>query len=148
MHFICNAVFLVFFPECVDINVTPDKRQILLQEEKFLLAILKTSLMEMFGSDVNKLNVNQKLLDIAGRTQNVEVLSMIYGRELKMGKCVFKNPKRKKKIKPKIKKNTNLLSDCYGNDTCQHSRIYSQLCEHKIHTELIDNACKRFLPRY
>ncbi|NXT12447.1 PMS2 endonuclease, partial [Prunella fulvescens] len=52
--------------ECVDINVTPDKRQILLQEEKFLLAILKTSLLEMFGSDVNKLNVNQKLLGIAG----------------------------------------------------------------------------------
>uniref|UniRef100_A0A8B9NSP6 Mismatch repair endonuclease PMS2 n=1 Tax=Apteryx owenii TaxID=8824 RepID=A0A8B9NSP6_APTOW len=52
--------------ECVDINVTPDKRQILLQEEKLLLAILKTSLIEMFGSDVNKLNVNQKLLDIAG----------------------------------------------------------------------------------
>ncbi|NXK18996.1 PMS2 endonuclease, partial [Arenaria interpres] len=52
--------------ECVDINVTPDKRQILLQEEKLLLAILKTSLMEMFGSDVNKLNVNQKLLDMAG----------------------------------------------------------------------------------
>ncbi|NXG71546.1 PMS2 endonuclease, partial [Baryphthengus martii] len=55
--------------ECIDINVTPDKRQILLQEEKLLLAILKTSLMEMFGSDVNKLNVNQKLLDIAGRTK-------------------------------------------------------------------------------
>ncbi|NXT03482.1 PMS2 endonuclease, partial [Jacana jacana] len=52
--------------ECVDINVTPDKRQILLQEEKLLLAILKTSLMEMFGSDVNKLDVNQKLLDVAG----------------------------------------------------------------------------------
>ncbi|XP_062444681.1 mismatch repair endonuclease PMS2 isoform X2 [Rhea pennata] len=52
--------------ECVDINVTPDKRQILLQEEKLLLAILKTSLIEMFGSDVNKLNVNQKLLDITG----------------------------------------------------------------------------------
>ncbi|NWU59523.1 PMS2 endonuclease, partial [Dromas ardeola] len=58
--------------ESVDINVTPDKRQILLQEEKLLLAILKTSLMEMFGSDVNKLNVNQKLLDIAGRIQNVK----------------------------------------------------------------------------
>ncbi|NXA52245.1 PMS2 endonuclease, partial [Nothocercus julius] len=54
--------------ECVDINVTPDKRQILLQEEKLLLAILKTSLIEMFGRDVNKLDVNQKLLDIAGRT--------------------------------------------------------------------------------
>ncbi|NXY89514.1 PMS2 endonuclease, partial [Alcedo cyanopectus] len=58
--------------ECIDINVTPDKRQILLQEEKLLLAILKTSLMEMFASDVNKLNVNQKLLDIAGRTTNVK----------------------------------------------------------------------------
>ncbi|NXV79450.1 PMS2 endonuclease, partial [Atlantisia rogersi] len=52
--------------ECVDINVTPDKRQILLQEEKLLLAILKTSLMQLFGRDVNKLNVNQKVLDIAG----------------------------------------------------------------------------------
>ncbi|CAM9515028.1 unnamed protein product [Bubo scandiacus] len=57
--------------ECVDINVTPDKRQILLQEEKLLLAILKTSLMEMFGSDVNKLNVNQKLLDIAGNLKTL-----------------------------------------------------------------------------
>lgn len=51
--------------------------------------------MEMFGSDVNKLNVNQKLLEIAGRTQDVEVLSMIYDRELKMEKRVFKNPKKK-----------------------------------------------------
>uniref|UniRef100_A0A8C9EI43 Mismatch repair endonuclease PMS2 n=1 Tax=Pavo cristatus TaxID=9049 RepID=A0A8C9EI43_PAVCR len=55
--------------ECVDINVTPDKRQILLQEEKLLLAILKTSLVEMFGSDVNKLNVNQNLLDVAGNVK-------------------------------------------------------------------------------
>ncbi|KAM9012398.1 mismatch repair endonuclease PMS2 [Ara ararauna] len=55
--------------ECVDINVTPDKRQILLQEEKLLLAILKTSLMKMFGSDVNKLIVNQKLLDVAGNVK-------------------------------------------------------------------------------
>uniref|UniRef100_A0A2I2YR29 PMS1 homolog 2, mismatch repair system component n=1 Tax=Gorilla gorilla gorilla TaxID=9595 RepID=A0A2I2YR29_GORGO len=53
--------------ECVDINVTPDKRQILLQEEKLLLAVLKTSLIGMFDSDVNKLNVSQQpLLDIAG----------------------------------------------------------------------------------
>ncbi|XP_077172735.1 mismatch repair endonuclease PMS2 isoform X2 [Paroedura picta] len=43
----------------VDINVTPDKRQIMLQEEKLLLAVLKTSLMGMFGSDANKLAMNQ-----------------------------------------------------------------------------------------
>ncbi|XP_058425283.1 mismatch repair endonuclease PMS2 isoform X2 [Diceros bicornis minor] len=53
--------------ECVDVNVTPDKRQILLQEEKLLLAVLKTSLIGMFDGDVNKLNVNQQpLLDVEG----------------------------------------------------------------------------------
>ncbi|XP_020820943.1 mismatch repair endonuclease PMS2 isoform X1 [Phascolarctos cinereus] len=53
--------------ECVDINVTPDKRQILLQEEKLLLAVIKTSLIGMFDSSVNKLSVNQKpVLDIEG----------------------------------------------------------------------------------
>lgn len=52
---------------CVDINVTPDKRQILLQEEKLLLAVLKTSLIGMFESDVNKLQVSQQpLLDVEG----------------------------------------------------------------------------------
>ncbi|KAM5211645.1 mismatch repair endonuclease PMS2-like isoform 2-T2 [Hipposideros larvatus] len=51
--------------ECVDINVTPDKRQILLQGEKLLLAVLKTSLMGMFDSDAHKLNVSQRpLLDV------------------------------------------------------------------------------------
>ncbi|XP_066198394.1 mismatch repair endonuclease PMS2 isoform X3 [Saccopteryx leptura] len=52
---------------CVDINVTPDKRQIFLQEEKLLLAVLKTSLIGMFDGDVNKLNVRQQpLLDVEG----------------------------------------------------------------------------------
>ncbi|KAK2502944.1 hypothetical protein MC885_020589 [Smutsia gigantea] len=51
--------------ECVDVNVTPDKRQILLQEEKLLLAVLKTSLTGMFDRDANKLNVNQQsFLDV------------------------------------------------------------------------------------
>ncbi|XP_025778930.1 mismatch repair endonuclease PMS2 [Puma concolor] len=48
--------------ECVDVNVTPDKRQILLQEEKLLLAVLKTSLIGMFDGDLNKLNVSQQPL--------------------------------------------------------------------------------------
>ncbi|XP_026898046.2 mismatch repair endonuclease PMS2 isoform X3 [Acinonyx jubatus] len=53
--------------ECVDVNVTPDKRQILLQEEKLLLAVLKTSLIGMFDGDLNKLNVSQQpLLGIEG----------------------------------------------------------------------------------
>lgn len=52
-----------------------------------------------------------------------------------------------KKNRTKIKKVPKLLSDCYGNDTCQHSRIYSQLCEEKTNTELIDNTCKRISPK-
>ncbi|XP_029802915.1 mismatch repair endonuclease PMS2 [Suricata suricatta] len=53
--------------DCVDVNVTPDKRQILLQEEKLLLAVLKTSLIGMFDGDVTKLNVSQQpLLGIEG----------------------------------------------------------------------------------
>ncbi|GCB69934.1 hypothetical protein scyTo_0005572 [Scyliorhinus torazame] len=50
--------------ECVDLNVTPDKRQILLQEEKLLLATLKTSLIQMYDSNVNKLNINPRFLQM------------------------------------------------------------------------------------
>ncbi|XP_020655264.3 mismatch repair endonuclease PMS2 [Pogona vitticeps] len=57
--------------ERVDINVTPDKRQIFLQEEKLLLAVLKTSLMGMFGSDANKLVINQPLPDVGGNVQTM-----------------------------------------------------------------------------
>ncbi|XP_021527365.2 mismatch repair endonuclease PMS2 isoform X1 [Aotus nancymaae] len=63
--------------ECVDINVTPDKRQILLQEEKLLLAVLKTSLIGMFDSDVNKLNVSQQpLLDIGGNLMKMHAADL------------------------------------------------------------------------
>lgn len=46
--------------------MTPDKRQILLQEEKFLLAVLKTSLTETFSGDVNKLVASTSLPDAKG----------------------------------------------------------------------------------
>lgn len=63
-----NKYLFSFALECVDVNVTPDKRQILLQEEKLLLAVLKTSLIGMFDSDASKLNVNQQpLLDVEGK---------------------------------------------------------------------------------
>ncbi|XP_030068815.1 mismatch repair endonuclease PMS2 [Microcaecilia unicolor] len=57
--------------EYVDINVTPDKRQILLQEEKHLLAVLKTSLNGMYNGEVNKLTVNQKLQEAAGSLRKI-----------------------------------------------------------------------------
>uniref|UniRef100_A0A8C5PRS4 PMS1 homolog 2, mismatch repair system component n=1 Tax=Leptobrachium leishanense TaxID=445787 RepID=A0A8C5PRS4_9ANUR len=57
--------------ECVDINVTPDKRQILLQEEKLLLAVLKTSLLAVFSSNVNKLDLNRTLQDATGGIRKI-----------------------------------------------------------------------------
>ncbi|KAI4880512.1 hypothetical protein NFI96_012347 [Prochilodus magdalenae] len=44
--------------ECVDVNVTPDKRQIFLQEEKLLLAILKSSLIAIYETGVNRISLN------------------------------------------------------------------------------------------
>ncbi|XP_054454764.1 mismatch repair endonuclease PMS2 isoform X2 [Anoplopoma fimbria] len=52
------ALNIAVASECVDVNVTPDKRQIFLQEEKLLLAILKTSLVNMFEAGVNKISLN------------------------------------------------------------------------------------------
>ncbi len=52
------VLVMCFTLDCVDVNVTPDKRQILLQEEKLLLAILKSSLIAMFETGVNKISLN------------------------------------------------------------------------------------------
>jgi len=59
--------FLFFTLDCVDVNVTPDKRQILLQEEKLLLAILKSSLIAMFEIGVNKISLNHISPAITGK---------------------------------------------------------------------------------
>lgn len=61
VYFRFLLVFLLgccVFAECVDVNVTPDKRQIFLQEEKVLLATLKTSLINMYEAGVNKISLN------------------------------------------------------------------------------------------
>uniref|UniRef100_A0ACB8FL17 Mismatch repair endonuclease pms2 n=1 Tax=Sphaerodactylus townsendi TaxID=933632 RepID=A0ACB8FL17_9SAUR len=77
----------------IDINVTPDKRKILLQEERLLLAVLKTSLMGMFGSDVNKLVVNRKLPDAEGNfTPDIQDETEAPG--LKMHSSLSPNPKQ------------------------------------------------------
>ena len=51
-------------------NVTPDKRQIFLQEEKLLLAILKTSLVAMYESGVNKISLNHTPSTLSSSKQN------------------------------------------------------------------------------
>ncbi|PFX27938.1 mismatch repair endonuclease PMS2-like [Stylophora pistillata] len=46
----------------VDVNVTPDKRQVFVQEEKVLLATMKSSLKRMFDPCTASFDVNQKPL--------------------------------------------------------------------------------------
>lgn len=53
---------LSFLADSVDVNVTPDKRQVFVQEEKLLLATIKTSLKKMFEPCSSNYNVNQKPL--------------------------------------------------------------------------------------
>lgn len=63
--------------DCVDVNVTPDKRQIFLQEEKLLLAILKTSLNNMYVAGVNKISLNSTLRPISNVMSSPELCQVV-----------------------------------------------------------------------
>lgn len=52
------SVAVLLPSDCVDVNVTPDKRQIFVQEEKLLLATLKSSLINLYEAGVNKISMN------------------------------------------------------------------------------------------
>ncbi|XP_061083267.1 mismatch repair endonuclease PMS2 [Conger conger] len=56
------ALNITVASDCVDVNVTPDKRQIFLQEEKLLLATMKSSLIAMYESGVNKISLSSTAL--------------------------------------------------------------------------------------
>ena len=61
----CIVKLLIFLVYCildsVDVNVTPDKRQVFVQEEKLLLAIIKSSLKKMLEPGSSTYDVNQGL---------------------------------------------------------------------------------------
>ncbi|XP_071505318.1 mismatch repair endonuclease PMS2-like [Diadema antillarum] len=69
--------------DAVDVNVTPDKRKILVQEEKTLLAVLKASLQTMFEPRSSSYEVNQK--PMASVTPSSLSLSSIFGRGSQSG---------------------------------------------------------------
>ncbi|KAJ8245970.1 hypothetical protein GJAV_G00262280 [Gymnothorax javanicus] len=56
------ALNITVASDCVDVNVTPDKRQIFLQEEKLLLATMKSSLIAMYETGVNKISLSNTRL--------------------------------------------------------------------------------------
>lgn len=59
--FIVCGCFL-FLSDGVDVNVTPDKRQVFVQNEKALLVTIRTSLKKMFDPSTASFNINQKPL--------------------------------------------------------------------------------------
>ncbi|XP_072168413.1 mismatch repair endonuclease PMS2-like [Diadema setosum] len=69
--------------DAVDVNVTPDKRKILVQEEKTLLAVLKASLQTMFEPRSSSYEVNQK--PMASVTPSSLSLSSMFGRGSQSG---------------------------------------------------------------
>lgn len=74
------ALNIAVASECVDVNVTPDKRQIFLQEEKLLLAILKTSLINMYEAGVNKISLNYTPLPSTVTTRS-EICQVVQSNE-------------------------------------------------------------------
>jgi len=59
-EYLCTA-------DSMDVNVTPDKRQILLQHEKYLLATVKASLVNVFESVIGICPTVGKSLVFIGR---------------------------------------------------------------------------------
>ncbi|GFO28622.1 mismatch repair endonuclease pms2 [Plakobranchus ocellatus] len=55
------AINITMDKESVDVNVTPDKRQIFLEGERLLLAVIKTSLIKMFEPTTSVFKVNNVL---------------------------------------------------------------------------------------
>ena len=57
-----NLSSVIFLSDGVGVNVTPDKRQVFVQEEKVLLATIKSSLRRIFDGGTASFDVNQKPL--------------------------------------------------------------------------------------
>ncbi|KAM6898873.1 mismatch repair endonuclease PMS2 isoform 1-T1 [Lycodopsis pacificus] len=75
------ALNIAVASECVDVNVTPDKRQVFLQEEKLLLAILKTSLINMYEAGVNKISLNYTLVPRTNTKSASEICPVVPSNE-------------------------------------------------------------------
>ncbi|CAG2217295.1 PMS2 [Mytilus edulis] len=71
------ALSITIQKESVDVNVTPDKRQVFIENEKILLAVIKTSLIEMFEPTASVYNVNTCTL------QNLDLEEIKYGNIIK-----------------------------------------------------------------
>lgn len=76
LWWLCASRAFCFFAECVDVNVTPDKRQIFLQEEKLLLAVLKASLIHMYEAGVNKISLNYTPMPSTSKNWSLGYLSL------------------------------------------------------------------------
>ncbi|XP_069012052.1 mismatch repair endonuclease PMS2 [Embiotoca jacksoni] len=90
------ALNIAVASECVDVNVTPDKRQIFLQEEKLLLAILKTSLITMYEAGVNKISLNYTPIPSTNATSKLCQLALSKKNEAEPGediRTVIPSPK-------------------------------------------------------
>ncbi|XP_035261656.1 mismatch repair endonuclease PMS2 isoform X2 [Anguilla anguilla] len=75
------ALNITVASDCVDVNVTPDKRQIFLQEEKLLLATVKSSMIAMYETGVNKISLSHTTLPMPHVSRAVDTSTSVTNRE-------------------------------------------------------------------
>ena len=83
-----NLIIPFFFVDLVDVNVTPDKRQVFLQQEKLLLATVKSSLKAMYDPGSSSYETNQKpftqiKLAFTKRKNNEETNATAFSKSIK-----------------------------------------------------------------
>ena len=83
-----NLIIPSFFADLVDVNVTPDKRQVFLQQEKLLLATVKSSLKAMYDPGSASYETNQKpftqiKLAFTKRKNNEETNATAFSKSIK-----------------------------------------------------------------
>ncbi|GFR71542.1 mismatch repair endonuclease PMS2 [Elysia marginata] len=67
------AINIAMDKDSVDVNVTPDKRQIFVEGERLLLAILKTSLIKMYEPTTSVFRVNNVLSNFQGASPHLKL---------------------------------------------------------------------------
>lgn len=102
----------------VDVNVTPDKRQIFLNHEKVLTTLLKQALMKLFENIPGTMKLQNKLLDASNFNQSTFTKNALHNLEKpnETGKCENSSLKRKMSFLERFANDTKQIKLSSEND--------------------------------
>lgn len=125
----------------VDVNVTPDKRQIFLEKEKMLLATIKASLLnafKSFPSTFKMQNLDISSIIIAGKTLERGIKRSISDGTIKKGSILEKFKKKSKTEESILTSTSNTLEI---NSNFEVPDEVKEECDKKLNV-LIETGCK------